>query len=301
MSSRFKAFTYLFLAALIWGFAAIVIKHTLLGVPPFLFLLYRFGIASGVSIPMLSHSRKTLNIKASNAILIILYALFSTTISLSLLFIGLTKTSVLVLSLVSLASPLLLIAASVIFLKERVTKHEKIGITLAFFGTLLTIIEPLLLSNGHAGELTGNIFILLSVTTDAISILILKKLMHRNVSPKDLTNISFLVGFITLLPIILLMYDAKALVTTFVSIKPEYMAGIIYMALFSGTLAYFFRAKGQKTVKVSEASLFGYLQSVFTVIFAIAFLHESFTLAFAVGASIIATGIFIAESHRHKT
>jgi drug/metabolite transporter (DMT)-like permease len=67
------------------------------------------------------------------------------------------------------------------------------------------------------------------------------------------------------------------------------------MALISGNLAYFLYVRGQRSIEVSEATLFNYLQPVFTIPLAIFWLGEKLSTSFMVGAIIIAAGLIIAE------
>ena len=67
------------------------------------------------------------------------------------------------------------------------------------------------------------------------------------------------------------------------------------MALLSGSLAYYLYVRGQRTIEVSEAVLFNYLQPLFMVPLAVFWLGEKLSATFLIGAVIIAAGLFIAE------
>ena len=71
--------------------------------------------------------------------------------------------------------------------------------------------------------------------------------------------------------------------------------GVWYMALISGSLAYYLYVKAQRSIEVSEAILFNYLQPVFSIPLALFWLGEKITPAFLLGALIIALGVIIAE------
>jgi len=71
------------------------------------------------------------------------------------------------------------------------------------------------------------------------------------------------------------------------------------MALLSGNLAYYLYVRAQKTIEVSEAVLFNYLQPLFTIPLAIFWLGESLSTSFIIGAIIIAFGLVIAE-YKHS-
>src|SRR3970040_1182061 len=101
--NRLKAYFSLILVAAIWGAAGPVIKFTLEGIDPLPFLSYRFAI---------------------------LYGLLAVPISLGILFIGLDKTTVLDLTLIGVAGPLIVTAGGALFFHDHITHKERIGISI---------------------------------------------------------------------------------------------------------------------------------------------------------------------------
>lgn len=299
MASRSKAYTYLLSATFIWAFATVVIKTTLEGIDPLSFLTYRFFLSSLIAIPFLKSIIYDIRKNKNHIVEILIYSLLSTSISLGLLFFGLDQTTVLNLVLITLAAPIVTEYAGVYFFKEEITKREKIGTAIALLGTLLTVIEPLIENGADFGKTSGNILILAYLTADVISVICLKKLLKNGVQSEPLTHFSFIIGFITILPIAL--YFSKGSVFSTIAVLPvKYHLGVIYMAIFSGTIAYILRAKGQKIIEVSEAALFTYLNNTFSVPLAVLILKESVSIQFLIGAVIIAAGVFIAESKHLK-
>ncbi|OGC51473.1 hypothetical protein A2982_02825 [candidate division WWE3 bacterium RIFCSPLOWO2_01_FULL_39_13] len=74
--------------------------------------------------------------------------------------------------------------------------------------------------------------------------------------------------------------------------------GIIYMALFSGIIAYILYLKGLKLIEASETSVFTYLQPVIAIPLAVVFLKENISIVFVIGAILIIYGIFTAERRK---
>ncbi|MBI1863825.1 DMT family transporter [Candidatus Woesebacteria bacterium] len=294
MKSKLPSYFYLLLVSLIWGYAAVVIKQTLFGITPLIFLLYRFVISSILGI--FSISKKNLSIFKNYLPQIFLYSLLSTTVSLALLFVGLQKTSVLTLSLISVCSPLLLSLSAIVFLKENESKKFRIGSSIAFVGALIAVIAPIIGPINNLGQFGGNLLIVLSTLADIASLLILKRLVQKGVPPLFLINISFIIGLITLFPVTLYFHPLKEIFDQIRTLNLNYHLGVWYMAIFSGTIAYFLRAKAQKTLKVAEVGIFSHLQAVFSVAFAILILKETISSFFMIGASIIILGIVIAET-----
>ena len=92
-SHRLKAYFLLVIVTIIWGVAEPVIKYTLGGFPPLLFLTYRFGLSSLVAIFTFTlfgfHFPKENKLRFE----LCLYGFVTSTLSLGLLFFGLEKTS----------------------------------------------------------------------------------------------------------------------------------------------------------------------------------------------------------------
>lgn len=292
---RLKAYFYFLIATVLWGIASPVIKLTLTGIEPLPFLLYRFGISAGIGILMLTFVSRLRITSFRDAATIFIYSVFSTSLALGFLFLGLDKTTVLNLALITMAGPLLVELAGVVFLKERFTKREKIGTLVAIIGTLIAVVLPALQVNQGESRLEGNLLIAGYLFFDIAAIVILKIITRKKVDSLALINTSFVIGFLTLLPVVLIMYPYQELVGAISSLSIPHHLGVLYMAIGSGTLAYYFRTKGQKTIEISEAALFGYLVTVISVILAITFLGEQLTPNGLIGAITIIIGVILAE------
>jgi drug/metabolite transporter (DMT)-like permease len=292
---RLKAYFYLIIVTIIWGLAEPVIKYTLGGIPPLLFLTYRFSLSALLAV--ITFAIFGLNFPKDKKLVfeLLLYGVIST-LSLALLFFGLQKTTVLDSTLISLANPLIVSLAGVYFLKEHITKKEKFGMAVALLGTAFTVIEPLI-QNGHgAARLSGNILIFFYLLTTAWGAVLAKKLMKAEVNPLFLTNFFFIFGFLILLPFTLPKYNLSSLA----GIPLSYHLGVAFMAFLSGSLAYYLSNKAQKTIEIGEASVFSYLYPVIAAPIAVIWLGEKITSLFILGAVIIIFGVVIAEWKKRR-
>ena len=293
---RLRAYILILIVTVIWGLAEPIIKYTLGGFPSLLFLTYRFGLSTLIAIFIFLFFGLHLPKDNKTRLEVILYGFVTSTISLGLLFFGLEKTTVLDATLITLINPLIITLAGVYFLKEHVTKREKFGMFIALIGTVLTVIEPFL-QNGHSlTRFSGNILILLYLLATAWGAVLAKKLLRKGVNPLTLTNVSFVVGFLSLLPFALFKYDLRDIT----SIPFPYHLGVFYMAILSGSLAYYLSNKAQKTIEIGEASIFSYLYPVFAAPLAVIWLGEKVTPIFILGGIIITIGVFIAEIKKRR-
>ncbi|MBL7036310.1 EamA family transporter [Candidatus Microgenomates bacterium] len=298
LKPRAKAYLLLILVAAIWGIASPIIKFTLGGVDPLTFLTYRFGIATIFAIILFSFTGWHLPKNPKTLLSLVLYGFLTSTVSLGLLFLGLDKTTVLDSSLITLTNPLVISVAGVLFLKERITKREKIGMSIALLGSFLTVVGPILQNGSEIPRLTGNFLIFGYVIIAAIAAVMAKKLLRKGVNPATLANLSFVIGFISLIPFAL--FNNPGLLKTIFNISFINQAGVWYMAIVSGSLAYYLFNKAQKTIEISEASVFSYLYPLFSAPLAVLWLGESITPVFIIGGIIIAIGVTIAEVKKKR-
>lgn len=289
---RKKAYFELLIASVIWGVAGPIIKYTLGGLSTLNFLTYRFALSVFAAVVISIVGKTRLLPKGKNLWLAILYGFITSTVALGLLFFGLEKTTALDMTFLTLLEPLLITIAGTIFLKERVTKIEKVGIGLALLGSLITTLQPLFETQEHLSQISGSALIFVYLFVNAASVVIAKKLIRAGESAITLTNTSFIVGFISILPLSLVFSDPINAVS---NLAFPYHLGVIFMAFISGNLAYILWVKAQKTIEIGEASLFGYLYPLFATPLAVFWLGEKITPTFIVGAAIITIGVIIAE------
>ncbi len=294
--ARIRAYIIILLVTVIWGVASPVIKFTLGGFDPITFLTYRFGISSIISVFLFLFFKFKFPKKLTDIALLIIYGILASSVSLALLFFGLQNTTVLDSSLITLSDPLLISIAGVYFLKERISKREKIGISIAVLGTLLTIIEPLI-QNGGSLRLSGNIMIVAYAIVVAGTAVLAKILLRRGIEASTMTALSFILGFITLLPF---WFAQGSSLYTIYNIPYTFHLGVFYMAVISGSLAFYLSNKAQKSIEIGEQAIFGYMYPVFAAPLAVLWLGEKITPIFVVGAIIIAIGVAIAEMKKKR-
>lgn len=297
---RLKAYFLLLIVAVIWGIAGPVIKITLGKIPPDLFILYRFFFSTLIALFFFVVKGLKLPKEKSTLIQLFIYCLLNSSISLGLLFWGTSKTSLLNMSLIELFGPLLLVLAGYFFLKDKITRREKVGTIVAFIGASVIGISPLLKTEGSEGHLFGNILIFLALVSSAVCGVLVKKLMKKGVSPTLLANLSFVVGFFTVLPFVIIKSGLNYGLSLFGTADLRVWLGITYMAIVSGNIAYILNNRGQKTIELSEAAPFAYLYPIFSAILAVILLGDKLTPPILLGSLVTLVGVVIAETKKKR-
>ncbi|OGG13839.1 hypothetical protein A2875_03655 [Candidatus Gottesmanbacteria bacterium RIFCSPHIGHO2_01_FULL_46_14] len=302
MNRRLSAYILLLIVSIIWGVAGPVIKFTLGNFPPLIFLTYRFALSAVVALIAFGFHRPRLPKKTGETVNVFIYGLLTSTVSLGLLFLGFDKTTALTGTLLSAAGPVFVAIAGVFFLHERVTKYERVGLSIAFIGTVVTIVEPIFDGNRGAfvTSIEGNLLVVTSLLVGVVLAVQGKLILRNHTSPSALTHISFLIGCITIAPIALYYHSLPEIISTIVTAPLSAHLGVWFMALLSGTLAYTLWHKGQKAIEISEVSVFTYLYPIWATPLAIFWLGETITPGFIAGAVVIALGVVIAERKKRQ-
>lgn len=293
-TSRIKAYISIIVATIIWAVAGPVIKFTLEGIQPIPFLTYRFGLSAIVGILIFALHGLRIPKNPKVILLLLIHSIFSSTIALGLLFFGLENTTVLEMTIITLAVPVLTSTAGAYFLREHITKREKIGMGIALLGTLFTVFEPLFL-NGTSMRFSGNILIFLYIIANILPAILAKKLLREDIPPTTITSMSFIVGFLSFIPAVLINPGFGNFASEIMNLDLKFHLGVWFMAFLSGSLAYYLYNKAQKTIEVGDASVFAYLYPIFSTPLAVLWLGEKITPSFIVGGIIIIIGVVVAE------
>ncbi|MBI3956152.1 DMT family transporter [Candidatus Gottesmanbacteria bacterium] len=301
MNHRLTAYLLLLLVSIIWGVAGPVIKFTLSSFPPIIFLTYRFALASALGASLWAIRPPKFRVNGNTIPHIILHSVLAVPLGLGLLFFGFDKTTSLTGTVISATGPIMIAIAGMILLKEHITKPERVGILLALLGTLIVSVGPIVGGNSHAIiSFEGNLLILASLLSDAIGTVIAKVSLRDRVPAIALTNISFMIGFVIFIPFLLASYSIKEVITTIMAAPLSAHLGVFYMAFLSGTLAYTLQKVAMKTIEVGEVAVFNYLFPIWAAPLSLLWLGEKITTPFILGASVIATGVVIAEHKRRQ-
>lgn len=302
---------------IIWAVAGPIIKLGLGSIPPFTFLLYRFGLVAIVLLPYLYFELRDHPIDKRDIPNIFLLGVLGQT-SIALIFLGLKYTTAIDSAIISSLSPVLVVWAGYYFFDEKITKLEKIGLMTATFGTFVVVLEPAIASlNGtnHVGtRIMGNLLVVAYNLMWPLYIVLGKRMMgqkseninkvfhyfhleklHHKYSPMVLTAISFYIGLITIVPFALweYFYLHETVIFDFPAVF-----GIVYMALLSSIAAYMLFQWGIKRVEASESALFTYISPLFAIPAAKVILGEIPSTTALYGLLLIAIGVFIAEKFK---
>lgn len=305
LSKRTISYLFLSINVIVWGAALVVVKPSLDVTTPFRYLMYRFVLASLLSVPILVYYASKIKKIRAKLPVILLVELLGTTIALALLYAGLARTSALEASLLTTTSPLFVVLAGTWFLREREERHELMGLGLALIGTVLLVSLPLLLGMDSLKSLSleGNILIMGQNIVTALYFVLAKK--HYAKLPKLLVAaLSFIVGAVSF--ILFSFWEVGFSTSAFLGAvtvelqAPSVLLAAGYMAIFGSIIGLTAYIKGQDGIEASEASLFSYLQPIVYIPLAVVILGDKLHMVQVAALVLILIGVFVAEKRKKR-
>ncbi|KKQ24824.1 MAG: hypothetical protein US40_C0001G0077 [Candidatus Roizmanbacteria bacterium GW2011_GWC2_37_13] len=284
----------LIITNIIWGAASPVFKFALQNIPPFILAFIRFFFAGLILIPFAMRHRQKISLQQFVHILWI--GFFGITINIAFFFLGLQKTESINVPVIASSGPVFIYLFSVLFLREKPKLKVLSGMMIALLGVITIIFSPVLLDGKKivAGEIEGNLFILIATFGTVFQTLVSKNVL-RKINPYLVSVVSFLFGSLTFLPL-----AAKELNSwSFDQLNFQGLTGIIFGVFFSSALAYFLYYYGISKLAAQEVGLFTYIDPVIAVLIAAPLLGEIPSLYYVVGSLLVFGGIYLAEGRIH--
>ena len=263
-------------------------------VGPFAVNLFRVGISLvlfwGAWIPGSSSAR----IRRKDWTRFFWCALAGVAINQMLFIKGLTLTSTIHASLLTLVTPLLVTVFALWVLKEQFTVFKALGLALGIGGSVLIIMQK---EAGQEGSnyLWGDLLIVVNAIAYAIYFILVKPLM-QTYSPLHVIRWIFTIGFIMMLPF---GWNQVAVIDWSLFHWQDYTA-LLVIAIPGTFFAYYFNAYGIQHIGAGATGTYIYTQPVFTVLIAILFLNEYFTWQKGIAALLIFSGVYLV-SFKKKT
>jgi len=206
-------------------------------------------------------------------------------------FAGLNLTTPINASLLQTISPIVVVLASAVLLKDKITPRKLIGVGLGAAGAAALILSRP--SNGTEAKdaLLGNVFLLVNAAVFGLYLVLVAPLMRKYHAFTVLARI-FVVGAIVAIPVGL----PQALAADYSSF-PLYIWGEIgYMVFFLTILAYLLNNWALKYATPALLGVYIYLQPVLAVLIAVATGKDALTWDKAWQAALIFVGVWLVSS-----
>lgn len=286
MNSNLKAHLALLGANVIYGLNYSIAKDVMPDyILPFGFIFCR--VLGALSLFWLVHSFNYEKVAKRDFLLLAICGFFGVAANQLMFFYGLNITTPINAGIIMTSNPILVLIASAIILKNRITKTKLAGIFLGITGALLLLLFKTDFSFGSE-TLLGDLFIFLNALSYGIYLVIAVPLM-RKYSPITVIKWVFTFGFIFVLPFGF---------NQFIEIEWDLFKTDIWLKfgfVIIGTtfLAYLFNIYGLKKLSPSVVSTYIYLQPLLATVFAIWAGKDSLDWIKIAAAVLIFSGVYL--------
>ena len=283
------SFIALFAAIFIWGFAYVVTKSGLSTVPPMLFALLRYAVASVLLVPLalarggLSRVPQPVPWKT-----LLLMSLTGVTVYYILFNLALAYTTASQTALIQSAFPAIVAIMAFLWLHEHVSKRRVVGIVLAVIGVVL-IVANTEADAGARDPLLGNALAFASVLVWGVYTILAKRMAKAD--PIAVTATISLIGTILLIPAVLI----EGANVSLSSIPKSGWVPILYLGALASATSYLLYSRALRDIDASLVGTFINLSPVIGVVAGVVVLDESVTVPAIIGGILVLAGVWISS------
>jgi len=286
MTTNYKAHIAILGANIIYGINYTIAKDIMPDyITPFGLVFCR--VIGALSLFWIIHSFNYEKVEKKDFLLLAACGVFGVCANQLMFLYGLDNTTPINAGIIMTSNPILVLVASAIILKNKITLTKVCGIALGIVGALLLLLFKKDFSFGSE-TIKGDIFIFLNALSYGIYLVIAVPLM-RKYKPITVIKWVFTFGFILVFPFGVGEFTEIAW-TTF-SLKIWLEVGFVVIA--TTFLAYLLNIYGLKKLNPSTVSTYIYLQPLLAAAFAIWAGKDSLDWIKIVAAILIFTGVYL--------
>jgi len=205
---------------------------------------------------------------------------------------GLSLTTAIHSSLLSLGTPIFITIIAAWLLRERLTIQKLAGLALGIGGAAMLILSKDQQQNGK-DILLGDLMIIINAISYAFYLVLVRPLMERY-KPIHVLRWVFTFGTFMILP-----FGMEQFINTdWQAFGMAQWIALSFVALFLTFIAYLLNVYGLAVLSSSATGSYIYTQPVFAAIIAMLFMGEHFTITKGLAALCIFAGVFVVNRRR---
>lgn len=294
MSTSLKAAIFLCFASLFWSGNFVIGRFSSLEniVSPLSLAFYRWVIAFLILTPFcFQKAIKELPLLKKQPGMIFLIILTGPTLFNTLVYLGLTATTVINSLLIISTTPMLIILLNKLLYKAQTNIFQMIGIFISLIGVCYVITKGSFQNIFDSEFYFGDLFILLAVTSWALYSIFLKK-NETGVSGFSFLYLSFVFTVILLFPVYLFDIFIQ---DNFINIDQKTLLVIGYTGIFPSIISYMCWNTGVALIGPNKSGPFLHLMPIFGGILAFLVFRETLEIYHYAGILSVIIGIIIAN------
>ncbi len=292
-SQQYNVYIFAIVSMIFWGMSFVWTSIVLKYYQPITTIFLRLVLASLIMFSIIKISGKLEKIKKEDWKLLLLMSFFNPFLYFLGENFGLKLTTPTISAVIIALIPVLTPVFAYIFLREKLTKFNYIGIFISFLGILLMLVT----SNFTLITSVEGVLLLFFAVFSAIfySIVLLKLASKYN--PLTLITWQNIIGLVYFTPVFFI-FEADGFLE--VQLNTELVVSLLCLAVFASSLAFIFFAMVIRRLGVSRANVYSNLIPIFTAIFSFFIIGEQFTSRKVIGMVIVIGGVFLAQIRFNK-
>jgi len=289
MDPKKKALLFLVFTTAFWGGNFVVGKVVVQFIQPFMMSMSRWAIALSLLIPLLYRQgwpeRKTWINHWKSFLFMGITGVFGFN---TLVYFAVKYTTSVNAALVNSLTPVVIVILSGVFLSEKLTVKQLMGVFFSFVGVVIVV------SQGDIGTFlqlqwnTGDMIMVIAVLFWGIYSILMKR-VTVTIDSLTATTFSAIIGWLLLIPFAIW----EVMQTNHLQWNITSITGLLYIGVFASVLAFLGWNEGVIQLGPGKASVFINLIPVFAAIFSFIFLHEGLSLYQLLGGGFVITGVLI--------
>ncbi len=284
-------------ASAMWAGNSVVARAVHQDIEPFTLTVLRWALATVLLLPFTwRHVWRDWPTIAVSWKPLCALATLSVSVYTSAVYIAAHTTDAINISLVGSVTPAAAVLMSWLLIRERVTWLQSLGFLIGLAGVVAVI------ARGEVGNLmglqvrAGDLVVLVGVFSWAVYSVLLKR-HPLALHPMSLLSVMFVIGTLAIVP----FFAWEAATSGGVHVNGPGLAAILYGAVGTSILCYFFFIRGVQVLGPNRANAFGYLSPLFAGLLAVAFLGEPIRIYHLAGFVLICSGVYLTTIGRRST
>jgi len=284
-----KPYLLMVLPGVVWGGNAIVARAFAGELPPVGLAFWRWMLAAILVLPFAwPHVRRDAPAMIRAWPIMVLFSALGIAFFNAALYIAAHTTTALNILMLQAAVPVLIVGATFLLFKERITTRQGAGVVLSLAGATTLITQgDLRVLTGLAFNV-GDLWMLVACILYAVYTALLR--LRPAVHWLSFLFAIFLVGAMLLLP----FYIGESLLVQQMPVSVRALLAIGYVSLFASAIGYGAYNRAVELLGANTAGLSVYLVPVFGTVFAVLLLDERPELYQLIGTALIVAGILLA-------
>ena len=201
-------------------------------------------------------------------------------------------------SILTPLTPIFTMFIAAIVLKEPITLKKAGGVALSFLGVIFLVFNTVRVDSGSVTETTpmGIVYMIGNCIFFALYLGAFRPLITKY------SVVTFMKWMFLFSAVVAIPFDIKELISLNVAAMPvKYILELGFLILFATFVAYFLIPVGQKVLRPTVISLYGYLQPIIATVMGIVTGMDRLTWQKVLAAVLVFTGVILVNKSRGKS